>query len=187
MKRDLRKRLAPAIRYFWRTRAGQGAAQGKLTGHRDQGARSEVTGGKQLDGLVSVVTELLVEAGVPDLSVHRKRSTSILPGFFRPTKQWDLLVAVKGHLLATIEFKSQVGSFGNNFNNRTEEAIGSAADLWTAFREGAFKNSPRPWLGYFILLEKAPGSTSPVAVDEPHFPVFSEFRGASYAKRYELF
>ncbi len=39
-------------------------------------------------------------------------------------KKWDLLV-VEGCLIAAIEFKSQVGSFGNNYNNRTEEALGS--------------------------------------------------------------
>lgn len=54
-------------------------------------------------------------------------------------------------------------------------------------REGAFRKSPRLWLGYFMLLEEVPRSTSPVAVSEPHFPVFEEFREASYAKRYELF
>jgi hypothetical protein len=37
-----------------------------------------------------------------------------------------------------------------------------------------------------MLLEKADGSTSPVAVKEPHFKVFEEFRNASYARRYEL-
>jgi hypothetical protein len=37
-----------------------------------------------------------------------------------------------------------------------------------------------------MLLEDCPKSRRPVAVSEPHFPVFSEFRGASYAKRYEL-
>ena len=56
-------------------------------------------------------------------------------------------MVVDGTLLAAFEFKSQVGpSFGNNFNNRTEEALGSATDLWTAFREGAFQTSQRPWL-----------------------------------------
>jgi hypothetical protein len=89
--------------------------------------------------------------------------------------------------MASIEFKSQIGSFGNNYNNRTEEALGSATDLWTAYREGAFKESPRPWLGYFMLLEEAPGSITPVGVAEPHFPVFQEFRNASYSRRYELF
>src|SRR5207249_3503997 len=83
--------------------------------------------------------------------------------------------------------KSHVGSFGNNFNNRTEEAMGSALDIWTAYREGAFRTSPQPWLGYLLLLEDSPKSQNPVKVDEPHFPVFPEFHGASYARRYELF
>ena len=91
-------------------------------------------------------------------------------------------------LLATIEFKSHVGpSFGNNFNNRVEEALGSAADIWTAYREGAFKPSQKPWLGWLMLLEDAPKSQSSVQVQEPHFEVFPEFQEASYAKRYELF
>jgi len=52
------------------------------------------------------------------------------------------LVIKNGHLFVAIEAKSQVGpSFGNNFNNRTEEAMGSALDLWTAFREGAFSKN----------------------------------------------
>jgi hypothetical protein len=96
-------------------------------------------------------------------------------------------VVVDGNLLASIELKSQVGpSFGNNFNNRTEEAVGSATDLWTAYREGAFREV-RPWLGYLMLLEEALESTNPVKVSEPHFKVFEEFRDSSYAKRYELF
>ena len=74
-----------------------------------------------------------------------------------------------------------------NFNNRIEEALGTAMDLWTAYREGAFHTSPAPWLGYLLLLEDCPESRRPVSVREPHFPVFAEFIGASYAKRYELF
>jgi Restriction endonuclease XhoI len=109
-----------------------------------------------------------------------------LPGWYRPEKKWDLLVVSDGKLLAAIEFKSQVGSFGNNYNNRTEEAVGSASDIWAAYREGAFKPSARPWLGYLMLLEEASGSMSPVRAREPHFKVFPEFAGASYAKRYEI-
>jgi hypothetical protein len=69
-----------------------------------------------------------------------------------------------GRFLAGIEFKSQVGSFGNNYNNRTEESIGSAVDLWAAYREGAFEPSARPWLGYLMLLEEAAGSIAPVTM-----------------------
>ena len=37
-----------------------------------------------------------------------------------------------------------------------------------------------------MVLEEAKGSLSPVGVQEPHFHVLEEFRGASYAKRYEI-
>ena len=185
--KDLGRRVEAAVRHFWTTRQAQEKKQGAASGKRDQGSRSAVTGGAQLDGFIRLVSDLLMESGIPDATIFRKKNTE-LPGFFRPTKEWDLLVVVEGHLLASIEFKSQIGpSFGNNYNNRTEEALGSATDLWTAYREGVFSGSPRPWLGYFMLLEEAPRSTSPVEVAEPHFGVREEFRGASYAKRYELF
>jgi hypothetical protein len=110
-----------------------------------------------------------------------------LPGWYRPEKKWDLLIVADGKLLAGIEFKSQIGpSFGNNYNNRTEEAIGSATDIWAAYREGAFKPSARPWLGYLMLLEETPRSLSAVKARQPHFKVFPEFKDASYAKRYEI-
>ena len=115
------------------------------------------------------------------------RRVLTLPGFFRPTKLWDLLVVRDGRLIAAIEFKSQVGpSFGNNANNRAEEAIGTAVDLWTAYREGAFGETPKPFLGYFFLLEDAPESRSPVEESSPHFAVFPEFAQASYADRYNI-
>jgi len=98
-----------------------------------------------------------------------------------------LIVVADGELLACIEAKSQVGpSFGNNLNNRSEEAIGSATDLWTAYREGAFRVSARPWLGYLMLPEETSGSTTPVSVREPHFRVFDDFRVASYLQRYTI-
>jgi len=138
-----------------------------------------------MDGFVSLVRDFLCDHGLPNTHVFCEKRIEI-PGWYRPEKQWDLLIVHDGQFLAAIEFKSQVGSFGNNFNNRTEEAIGSASDLWAAYREGAFKPSARPWLGYMMLLEEAPESMSPVGVREPHFKVFPEFKGASYAKRYEI-
>lgn len=91
-------------------------------------------------------------------------------------------------LIVAIEVKSQAGpSFGNNFNNRIEEAMGSALDLWTAYREGAYLKSPQPFLGYFFMLEDCDASKRPIKVQEPHFKVFPEFTDASYLRRYELF
>jgi len=144
-----------------------------------------VTGGAQMNGFINLVRDLLCDSGLPKAHVYCEKYVE-LPGWYRPEKKWDLLIVSDGKLLAGIEFKSQVGSFGNNYNNRTEEAIGSAADIWAAYREGAFKPSARPWLGYLMLLEESPGSLRPVRAREPHFKVFPEFKEASYAKRYEV-
>ncbi len=178
--------LRKAVKQFWLTRESQSQKQGAATGQRDAGARTAVTGGKQMNGFVNLVRDMLVAGGIPKPSVYCEKSVE-LPGFFRPEKCWDLLVVVEGSLIASIEFKSQIGpSFGNNYNNRTEEALGNATDIWAAFREGAFKPSARPWLGYLMLLEETEKSTAPVRPREPHFKVFPEFRDASYAKRYEI-
>jgi hypothetical protein len=112
---------------------------------------------------------------------------------------WDALVIYKGRLIAGFELKSQVGSFGNNFNNRTEESIGSAKDFWTAHREKAFDlsnyskpfstnihDTKQPFLGYLMLLEDCSDSTSSVRTEEEHFKVFPEFRNTSYSQRYQL-
>jgi hypothetical protein len=138
-----------------------------------------------MNGFINLVRDLLCENGLPKAHIYCEKSIE-LPGWYRPEKQWDLLIVSDGKLLAGIEFKSQVGSFGNNYNNRTEEAIGSATDIWAAYREGAFTPSARPWLGYLMLLEEAPKSIAPVRAREPHFKVFPEFKEASYAKRYEI-
>ena len=140
-----------------------------------------------MDGFVDLFTDLIVDAGISKKYIFRKKALQ-LPGFFRPTKEWDLLVVKGNTLIASIEAKSQVGpSFGNNFKNRTEEAMGSALDLWTAYREGALLASPQPFLGYLFMLEDCAASNKPVKVREPHFKVFPEFVEASYMKRYELF
>lgn len=183
---SLDKRVAQAVAFYWQTRDGQRSAQ-KSRGLMDAGFRSAVTGGAQMDGFIQLFTDILVQAGIAERFIFRKKALE-LPGFFRPTKEWDLLVVKDGQLVAAIEAKSQVGpSFGNNFNNRTEEAMGSALDLWTAFREGAFNGGVQPFLGYFFMLEECDASNRPVRVREPHFRVLPEFVGASYTKRYELF
>jgi hypothetical protein len=184
--RDLNVRAGRAVAHYWQTRASQRDKQTQI-GKADQGLRGAVTGGAQMDGFIDLFTELITDVGIPGQYVFRGKDVE-LPGFFRPTKEWDLLVVQENVLLVAIEAKSQVGpSFGNNFNNRTEEAMGSALDLWTAYREHAYLANPQPFLGYSFMLEDCSASQSPVRVREPHFKVFPEFVGASYRRRYELF
>lgn len=179
------KQLKQAIEHFWATRNRQIIRQkeGKRT---DQGNRGAVTGGKQLDGFIELLATAARNIGIPEEYIFLKGAH--LPGYFRPTKEWDfLIIAPNKKLIAVAEFKSQVGSFGNNFNNRTEEALGSAVDLWTAFREAAFPNQQAPWLGYLMILERTEKSTSEVRLNTPHYPVFSDFENTSYLDRYQIF
>lgn len=178
-------RFQAAVQSFWDARSRQQQKQiegGKI----DAGTRGAVTGGSQMGALEVLVSDILHEAGLEDISIKTKLGLE-LPGYFRPEKKWDLIVVSKNQLVCALEFKSQVGpSFGNNFNNRSEEAIGNAVDIWTAFREGRFLTSPRPFIGYFFLLEDCDKVHKPVGLREPHFKADTAFEQTSYAKRYEI-
>lgn len=175
-----------AVKAFWGNR--QAARQKQIeSGKSDHGERAGVTAGKNMDGFLALVIDIVRANGLAHSEIHQSRALLTLPGYFRPTKIWDLLVIHKGELIAAIELKSQVGpSFGNNFNNRTEEAIGTAHDLWTAYREEAFGKQPRPFVGWLMMVEDSEKSRMPVRDVSKHFSVFEEFKGASYLKRYDL-
>jgi hypothetical protein len=177
-----------AVTHFWSARTDAAARQ-QRRGETDQGNRAGVTAGKNMDGFVAMIRKIIVDNGMPDAEVFTDgRDLLTVPGYFRPTKNWDLLVVSKSELVCAIEVKSQVGpSFGNNFNNRVEEALGNATDLLTAFREGAFGERPKPFVGYLFVLEDCDKSRSPTRITSPHFKAFRDFEDASYAKRYEIF
>ena len=196
--------VAQAVLTFWKSRGG-------ATTRTAQGsARDSVVSGKNMDGFVEIVQRVVAHCGYDAKDVHTRKSKVVLPGYFRATKNWDVLVIRERRLIGVFEFKSQVGSFGNNFNNRTEEVVGSAADLWIAHHHGAYgdglrvdrnrvsesspallnpslQSDPRPpFLAWLMLLEESPGSLRSIRCDEPNYPVFAEFKDASYAKRYQL-
>ena len=173
-----------AVRSYWAVRESQAAKQ-LGSGKVDAGLRGAVTGGAHLDSLAKLLEEIFVEAGLPPESVRRRASIE-LPGYYRPTKKWDLVVIDQDRLVAALELKSQVGpSFGNNFNNRTEEAIGNAVDVWRAYEAGTF-GPVRPWLGYVFLLEDCDRSTKPVRLAKSLFPVDPIFENTSYKDRYRI-
>ena len=190
---DYDLRFQEAVRNFWTSRSA--GVPVKSQG----GSRDAVITGKNMDGFCELVGRVAAHCGLPPEAVQTRRKSFVLPGYFRATKTWDVLVIHQRRLIAAFEFKSQVGSLGNNFNNRSEEAIGSAADLWVAHRHGAYTQTladpalrelvadPRPpFLGWLMLLEDSAEARSPVGVEEPNYPAFPEFRGASYARRYQL-
>jgi hypothetical protein len=173
-----------AIRAFWTGRDLQTQRQIDL-GKIDAGTRGSVTGGQHLtplQGVVAAQFDPLVELGC----VIRRAGILPLPGFYRRAKNWDIVVTYKSALVAAIECKSQVGSFGNNFNNRTEEAIGNAVDLWRAYEVGLV-GTLRPWLGFILVLEHAAGSITAVRDQgQPLYRTDPMFDYTSYTDRYRL-
>lgn len=174
-----------AIKAFWKSRDDARLKQ-HAAGRSDQGERESVTGGNNLNDFAELVADVVRANGLPHAEIHRQRKLLTLPGFFRPSKLWDLLVMDRGRLIAALEFKSHVGPlFSNNFNNRAEEAIGTSHDFWTAYRDGAFGRQARPFVGWLMVVEDAEKSRAPVRESSTHFKVFPEFAESSYLQRYD--
>ena len=185
---NVEEELGKAVKHFWKVRSRQRKRQGSGTGRKDAGNRAPVTGGKHADGFVNLIAAIIHDTGLRKVTIHTNEKTPrTMPGFFRPTKEWDLVVVSGSNLVAAVEVKSQVGSFGNNFNNRVEEALGNATDLWMAYSKGIFKPSQKPCLGYPFMLEEDDKSLRPTKrINLAPFLVDEEFQLRSYAKRYEL-
>jgi len=176
-----------AVRHYWNTLKTQFASQAEQDA--DRGNRAAVTGGKQMDGFVSLLVSCLGHIGLPSSALqYQAKPKRTLPGFFRVTKDWDFAIVHKDRLLASIELKSHRGpSFGNNQNNRAEEAIGSGTDFWISHREGNLGTEPaRPWLGWLMLVEDCEASRKSVSHQSSLFPVDSVFEEASYCDRYGI-
>jgi hypothetical protein len=149
----------------------------------EKGVRAD----RHLEALSKLIREIFVAEGFDpsDVRVKGDGRTKTLPGYYRPTKNWDLLVVEKDMLAASIEFKSQMGSVGKNINNRAEESLGSVTDAWEAHRAGRF-GLIRPWFGYFLILGEEEGIYTPVGVNKTVFPVDQAFDRTSYVDRYVL-
>ena len=163
------------VQQFWEGRSKALDDDGKS--ERSQGGeRANVLAGKNMDGFLEMIGGLVANNGLADAKIYTAgRPDLTLPGYFRPTKLWDVIVMDGDKLVAAIELKSHVGSFGNNFNNRTEEAIGTACDLGTGIREGILNDQPAPFLGWLILVEDSEASRRPTQLNSKHFDVHPEF------------
>ncbi|MES0090421.1 PaeR7I family type II restriction endonuclease [Mesorhizobium sp. M0030] len=184
---DYERKARDATMAFWGNR--QKAMQAKIeAGTSDTGERGAVTAGNTMDGFAALMIDLVHANGLGHASIYRNRAALTLPGYFRPTKLWDVLVILDGRLVAAVEMKSQVGpSFGNNANNRAEESIGTAHHFWTAYRDGAFGPHARPFVGWLVMVEDAVASRRPSKRETSlHYPIFPEFKGVSYLGRYDL-
>lgn len=186
----IRQAIGEALAAFWQARKAARERSGEKSG------RGEATSGRHLDSLIEVLRGLVVAAGLreAEVFVHKR---AVLPGYFRPTKEWDFVVVYRGKLAIAVELKSHVGSYGNNFNNRIEEAVGSAHDLNWAMREGVLQpfvpseGLRRPFRGWLMVLANDEEVLKPGKKARALFPVDESFledgRIVSYWDRYKLF
>lgn len=180
---DYPKNVEKAVRAFWKSRKGATTKQLKV-GKADQGNRSAVTGGKNLDGFATLLIDLVRKNGLKDAEIHESSTT--LPGYFRATKDWDLLITHKGKLIAAIELKSLCApSVGKNLNNRVEEALGLGIDFQVAAREKAFGAGAPPFTGYLMVLEDEEQSHKLRQARSQHFEIDEVFQNSTYATRLE--
>lgn len=159
-----------------------------LRGRHDQGARSQVTSGKHLNAVAKVIRDDLLSAGYNPKDVYYKDGCLRLPGWFRPSKDWDLLAFDGNDLLASVELKSINSSFGNNSNNRAEESLGSAVDAAHAIKNELIPyHTTPPLLGYVLIVRLCDASTKSGSNSvRSVYPIDPVFRNASYLKRLSI-
>jgi len=189
-----------AVKHWWKSKLGASPKRRKSQG----GTRDSNLRGDTMDGFRDAIVDVLVKAGVDRNDIFTgsqfSRLASLLPCYFRASKNWDVIVCKnslykrllgevaageKPVLIAAIEFKSQEGSIGNNQNNRIEESIGSATDFWASYEHKNFLHlQPRPWLGYlFIGKYEEEDVAKSVEIRQPHFPADAAFKGKESAER----
>ena len=100
-------------------------------------------------------------------------------GHFRASKSWDIVCRdADGELRVCVEFKSQVDSYGNNENNRYEEALGSGLDARARYGADVA-------LGFLFVLCEEAQSTRPTRLVHPE--ILADFKETSHIDRRATF
>lgn len=102
-----------AVQEFWRA--------------RKRGTQSD----SHPKAFLDLIAKDLARAGWTDVAVKKKggKGRITIPGYFRPAKEWDIVCWDADKPVVAIELKTQADSYGNNENNRYEEALGNALDV----------------------------------------------------------
>lgn len=182
-----RQDFEDAIAAYWKAKQQQSALS-KIVDAVGAGTAGSVRGGKHFDEIAGLLAKFFLEAGYPVESIRVNKSQGLeLPGYYRPQKQWDLVVVHRGVLVAAFEMKALGGpSYGNNYNNRVEEALGSAVDLRRAALAELYPKE-KPWLGYFFIMQDGYGSRRPVSIARGALPADKIWHGTSYQDRFGIF
>lgn len=121
--------IATAVQAFWSSRTG-----GTQSAKHDK-------------AFLQLISDELAELGWPaHVATHPGDRLALVAGHFRVAKSWDIVCRdAENQPRICVEFKSQVDSYGNNENNRYEEALGSGLDIRA-------RNGVRPALGFVLVI-----------------------------------
>jgi hypothetical protein len=186
-----------ALLAYWTSR-DEAALRQAARGGSDVGGRAGATSGTHLDRVAQLLGRVCLAAGAPTEAVYynapegdpyKRKGVAVgytLPGYYRPTKQWDVVVYHDEVPVVVVELKSQNGpSYSNNANNRAEEAIGNAVDLARARAAGLLPGDP--WTGYaFVIEDDEQSRLKRGNNDRGLFDKDAIFRDWSYVERIRL-
>jgi hypothetical protein len=83
---NMRQSVARAVSHYWRTREAQARKQ-VASGRPDYGARSAVTGGAQMSGFITIITELILRAGLREEYIFYNKSLDRVARILSPDKR----------------------------------------------------------------------------------------------------
>jgi hypothetical protein len=100
-----RQDFEDAVAAYW----GSKQTQSELSAIKDRvglGTAGSVRAGKHFDSIAALLAKFFLEAGYPLDAIRVTKSQGLeLPGYYRPQKQWDVVVAHKNTLVAAFELK----------------------------------------------------------------------------------
>lgn len=162
---DDEARLSQAVAWYWR-------------------ALDQPT--SRLEGFHALVSRILADNGLPAARVHAGQGLA-LPGFFLPTRPWDIVVMHEGRLVAALAIRARTArSLENGFVTLGEEALCTGKEMDALCRRQAFGPGLRPWSGWLVFLEDGPALTQPVTVAPTLLQAVPEYRHGTHAEWYEL-
>jgi len=177
--------IEPLLVNWWAAK-NEAIARLAADGKSDTGAQAR--NARHMQSIAMFIRQMFIDAGLPEADVT---VDSIIPGYYRRSKNWDVVAMHKGHLVGVVELKSQASSPGNNANNRIEEAIGSAVDAKSVQElTGAFGNLG-VWAAWCMTFNRDCESGNPIRLTSVQkknlrFPLSdSAFDNMTYAKAVE--
>ena len=103
------EKVTQAVRAFWGNRETAAQTQAQA-GRRDQGERSGVTSGGNMDGFRDLALDIARDNGLTNASILFQRNVLNAPWLLSPYEQWDMLVLNNKEASRCIEFKNRMSA-----------------------------------------------------------------------------